>query len=134
MRLSSSRNRTDRATIFAAPAKVEARISNDRFSSTPHPIVSIDSSAAPMRPAKGQIAWFSLQVFVGDERRPRRALSSKRAVRARSEMVRQLMFAQYGDQTYSRGLNVYTSINAADQNAAYDALRRGILDFGRPKA
>ncbi|WP_423457058.1 penicillin-binding protein 1A [Ottowia sp. VDI28] len=51
-----------------------------------------------------------------------------------AEMVRQLMFAQYGDQTYSRGLNVYTSINAADQNAAYDALRRGILDFDRRKA
>ncbi|MGB3071114.1 MAG: penicillin-binding protein 1A [Ottowia sp.] len=51
-----------------------------------------------------------------------------------AEMVRQLMFAQYGDQTYSRGLNVYTSINAADQNAAYEALRRGILDFDRRKA
>lgn len=51
-----------------------------------------------------------------------------------AEMVRQLMFAQYGDQTYSRGLNVYTSINAADQAAAYQALRRGILDFDRRKA
>lgn len=67
MRLSSSRNRTDRATIFAAPAMVEAKISNDRFDA--HPSVSIDSSAAPMRPAKGQIARFSLQVFVGDQRR-----------------------------------------------------------------
>ena len=51
-----------------------------------------------------------------------------------AEMVRQLMFAQYGDQTYSRGLNVYTTINAADQTAAYQALRRGILDFDRRKA
>ncbi len=51
-----------------------------------------------------------------------------------AEMVRQLMFAQYGDQTYSRGLNVYTSINAADQKAAYLALRQGILDFDRRKA
>jgi penicillin-binding protein 1A len=45
-----------------------------------------------------------------------------------------MMFAQYGDQTYSRGLNVYTSINTADQNAAYAALRRGILDYDRRQA
>ena len=51
-----------------------------------------------------------------------------------AEMVRQMMFAQYGDQTYSRGLNVYTSINTADQNAAYTALRRGILDYDRRQA
>ena len=48
-----------------------------------------------------------------------------------AEMVRQMMFAQYGDQTYSRGLNVYTSIVADDQNAAYQALRRGIIDYER---
>ena len=51
-----------------------------------------------------------------------------------AEMVRQMMFAQYGDETYSRGLNVYTSIKAADQNAAYAALRRGILDYDRRQA
>jgi penicillin-binding protein 1A len=48
-----------------------------------------------------------------------------------AETVRQLMFAQYGDQTYTRGLNVYTTIRAADQDAAYKALRRGIMDFER---
>ncbi len=46
-----------------------------------------------------------------------------------TEMVRQLMFNQYGDETYSRGLNVYTTIQAKDQEAAYKALRRGIMDF-----
>ena len=51
-----------------------------------------------------------------------------------AEMVRQMMFTQYGDQTYSRGLNVYTSINGADQTAAYAALRRGILDYERRQA
>ena len=51
-----------------------------------------------------------------------------------AEMVRQMMFAQYGEETYSRGLNVYTSINSADQNAAYDALRKGILDYDRRQA
>ena len=51
-----------------------------------------------------------------------------------AEMVRQMMYAQYGDDTYTRGLNVYTSINTADQNAAYVALRRGILDYDRRQA
>lgn len=48
-----------------------------------------------------------------------------------AETVRQLMFAQYGEETYTRGLNVYTTLRAADQDAAYKALRRGIMDFER---
>jgi len=48
-----------------------------------------------------------------------------------AEMVRQMMFAQYGEQTYVRGLNVYTTINAEDQIAARNALHRGILDYER---
>jgi penicillin-binding protein 1A len=48
-----------------------------------------------------------------------------------SEMARQLMFAQYGNDIYTRGLNVYTTIRASDQQAAYFALRRGIMDFER---
>jgi penicillin-binding protein 1A len=48
-----------------------------------------------------------------------------------AETVRQLVFAQYGDETYTRGLDVYTTLRAADQDAAYKALRRGIMDFER---
>ena len=48
-----------------------------------------------------------------------------------AETVRQLMFAQYGNETYTRGLNVYTTVKVADQDAAYKALRRGIMDFER---
>ena len=48
-----------------------------------------------------------------------------------AETVRQLMFAQYGEETYTRGLNVYTTLRAADQDVAYRALRRGIMDFER---
>ena len=46
-----------------------------------------------------------------------------------AEMARQLMFAQYGSDIYTRGLNVYTTIKAEDQEIAYQALRRGILDY-----
>lgn len=48
-----------------------------------------------------------------------------------AEMARQLMFAQYGPEIYTRGLNVYTSIRADQQQVAYQALRRGILDYER---
>ena len=48
-----------------------------------------------------------------------------------AETVRQLMFAQYGDETYTRGLNVYTTLRTADQDAAYRSLRRGIMDYER---
>ena len=33
--------------------------------------------------------------------------------------------------TYTRGLKVYTTIEAADQDAAYQALRKGIMDYER---
>ncbi len=48
-----------------------------------------------------------------------------------AETVRQLVFAQYGDETYTRGLNVHTTLRAADQIAAYKALRRGIMNYER---
>jgi len=48
-----------------------------------------------------------------------------------AETARQLVFAQYGDETYTRGLNVYTTIKAEQQEAAYKALRKGIMDYER---
>ena len=48
-----------------------------------------------------------------------------------AEMVRQLIFAQYGAEAYTRGLNVYTTLNAGEQEAAYAALRKGIMDYER---
>ena len=48
-----------------------------------------------------------------------------------AETVRQLVFSQYGDETYTRGLNVYTTLSSVDQTAAYKALRKGIMDFER---
>ena len=48
-----------------------------------------------------------------------------------AEMARQLIFAQYGNEAYTRGLKVYTTLNAAEQDAAYGALRKGIMDYER---
>ncbi len=48
-----------------------------------------------------------------------------------AEMVRQLVFHQYGEETYTRGLDVTTTLRAADQSTAYKALRKGIMDYER---
>lgn len=62
-----------------------------------------------------------------------KSASTSRQIHAEyvAEMVRQLVYAQYGDETYTRGLNVQTTLRSADQEAAYKALRRGIMDFER---
>lgn len=46
-----------------------------------------------------------------------------------AETVRQLVYAQYGDEAYTRGLNVFTTIKSREQEAAYHALRKGIMDY-----
>lgn len=46
-----------------------------------------------------------------------------------AEMTRQLVYDQFKEETYTRGLNVFTTITKADQDAAYIALRRGVMDY-----
>ncbi len=46
-----------------------------------------------------------------------------------AEMTRQLVYEQFKEETYTRGLNVYTTITKADQDAAYLAVRKGVMDY-----
>jgi penicillin-binding protein 1A len=48
-----------------------------------------------------------------------------------AEMARQLVYEQFKEETYTRGLNVFTTITKADQDAAYLALRRGVMEYER---
>lgn len=48
-----------------------------------------------------------------------------------AEMVRQLVYDRYAEETYTRGLRVITTIRKVDQEAAHAALRRGVLDYDR---
>ena len=48
-----------------------------------------------------------------------------------AETVRQLVYNQYGEDTYTRGINVHTTLRSTDQNVAYKALRKGIMDYER---
>ncbi|MBC7414768.1 MAG: penicillin-binding protein 1A [Herminiimonas sp.] len=46
-----------------------------------------------------------------------------------AEMARQLVYEQFKEETYTRGLSVFTTITKPDQDAAYLALRRGVMDY-----
>jgi penicillin-binding protein 1A len=46
-------------------------------------------------------------------------------------MVRQAIYDQYPEEVYAKGFRVYTTIRKADQEAAYEAVRRGLLDYDR---
>ena len=46
-----------------------------------------------------------------------------------AELVRQEVYAQYKEATYSAGFNVYTTLGKAEQNAAYDSVRRNVLAY-----
>lgn len=62
-----------------------------------------------------------------------RGLGNEFAVHADyvAEMVRQLLYTQYKDEIYTRGFKVTTTILKADQDSAYKAIRKGILDYER---
>src|SRR5690242_16739528 len=48
-----------------------------------------------------------------------------------AEMVRQALAEHYPEDVYTRGFRVYTTLRAADQEVAYEAVRRGVLDYDR---
>ncbi len=48
-----------------------------------------------------------------------------------AELARQLLYGVYQDNIYSRGLNVYTTINSKEQEAAYRSVRDGVLQYTR---
>src|SRR5258708_6167752 len=65
-------------------------------------------------------------------RRPRRE-ANEYAIHGEyaAEMVRQAMAERYPDEVYSRGFRGYTTLRQADHEAAYVALRRGVLEYDR---
>jgi penicillin-binding protein 1A len=48
-----------------------------------------------------------------------------------AEMARQVLVDTYGEEAYTKGLTVYTTIRKADQEAAYAAVRKGVQDYDR---
>jgi penicillin-binding protein 1A len=46
-----------------------------------------------------------------------------------AEMARQVVFDAYGESAYTRGITVWTTIRRAEQDAAYAAVRKGVIDY-----
>ena len=55
----------------------------------------------------------------------------EQAFRREEERVRQAIAEQYPEEVYTRGFRVYTTLRKADQEAAYAALRKGVLEYDR---
>jgi penicillin-binding protein 1A len=62
-----------------------------------------------------------------------RKVANTYAVRAEyvAEMVRQAVHEQFPEDAYSRGFRVYTTLRVADQEAAVQALRSGVMEYDR---
>ena len=48
-----------------------------------------------------------------------------------AEMVRQVLYERFRDDAYTRGFKVYTTLSTVHQQAAYSAVRRGVMDYDR---
>lgn len=48
-----------------------------------------------------------------------------------TEMVRKALFDRYQEEAYGRGYRVFTTVRVREQDAAYAAVRKGLLDYDR---
>ena len=64
---------------------------------------------------------------------PVRTQAAEKAIPADyfTEMVRQAVYDRYREDTYSRGLHVFTTLIKAHQDAAHQSLRKGLLEYDR---
>jgi penicillin-binding protein 1A len=46
-----------------------------------------------------------------------------------AELARQAVYAQFKEDSYTKGISVYTTILKADQDAAYESVRRNVLNY-----
>jgi len=46
-----------------------------------------------------------------------------------AEMVRQVVYDRFQEDTYTRGIRVYTTLSVLHQDAAYQAVRKGVMEY-----
>jgi penicillin-binding protein 1A len=46
-----------------------------------------------------------------------------------AELARQVVYAQFKEDSYTKGISVYTTLLKADQDAAYESVRRNVLAY-----
>jgi penicillin-binding protein 1A len=82
-----------------------------------------------------ELGYISGEEFKTAEKQPVRAKreSQEFAMHADyvAEMARQAVYERHQEDTYIKGFKVYTTIRRLDQEAAYKAVRQGVMDYDR---
>ena len=65
--------------------------------------------------------------LTGDNAKPSKTVHAEYA----AEMARRLMYDIFQEETYTRGLNVYTTIHDTDQRAAWESVRSHLVAYDR---
>lgn len=120
------------------PAEAAMLAGLPKAPSTANPIVN------PKRARERQIYVLGRMRQLGylDEGAYQRAREQEPAVRVEpepfaihaeyvAEMARQIAYDQFRDETYTRGLNIYTTLISGEQKAAYESVRAGVLEYER---
>jgi penicillin-binding protein 1A len=81
------------------------------------------------------LGYISPEEFKEAEKQPVRVKreSQEFAMRADyvAEMARQAMYERFQEDAYTKGYRVYTTVTRLDQEAAYKAVRQGVMDYDR---
>jgi penicillin-binding protein 1A len=83
------------------------------------------------RPDFDQAVATELKVRSGEANAVTNLTYSRVRAEYAAELVRQLVFDVFREETYTRGLNVYTTISSGDQQVAYDAVRAQVFAYDR---
>ncbi len=80
-----------------------------------------------------ELNFISAQTYQNTTQEPVTALVHQQNIEINAphaaEMVRKKMIAQYGSKAYTKGFNVYTSIDSRLQMAANDSLRNALINY-----
>jgi len=79
----------------------------------------------------GEIDGAQYRQALAEPLRVKRDAGQSYATRAEyvAELARQTVYQQFGEEAYTRGITVTTTILAAEQDAAYDSVRRNVLAY-----
>ena len=78
--------------------------------------------------AQGVIDDQAYEVAKAEKLQVRKAIDTDVHAEYVAELARQQVFSQYGEAAYTSGMKVVTTLRAADQQAAWKALRKTLID------
>jgi len=117
------------AGIPKAPSRANPLTNFQRAQARQHYVLGRMQALGFLSPEQAQAALAQKIVVRGAEGGPARGFAVHGEYPA--ELVRQLMYGIYQEDAYTQGLDVYTTIDSKAQQAAYQAVRDGVLDYTR---